>query len=121
MAQALTRSGSGAAVARRAGSAAAAADTTTHGQWVRFITQIVGALIEARKFEQEMLERLSAVDADRRQMQAVQQWAQNFEKAYTFIRARLIFHDKRLEPLITAIEKAGGWQFVAVPAYYSEY
>jgi hypothetical protein len=103
------------------GAAVATRDTTTHGEWVANVTAIIRALAYIRQLQEEMLGGLTAANASRSQISAVQAWSANLDARRKYIYDWLNTIDGRLKPLIDAIDAAGGVEEVADAGYHADY
>lgn len=116
----------GTGIARRTAAAPAVAvarggDIATHGDWDR-MTQLVAEAVEViTRCQEAMLGHLRAADAGRTQMADIRAWSDRVQAAVSFIRSMLAEVNRRIYPLIDAVDAAGGPAEVASPAYHSDF
>jgi hypothetical protein len=96
-------------------------DITTHGDWDRLTQLIAEALEVTTRCKEAMLGHLTAADAGRTQMADIRNWADQTQRAVSFIRMVLAETNQRIYPLIDAVNAAGGPSEVASPGYHSDF
>lgn len=117
----LARRPAGGMAGRGPAGGVATGDTTTHGAWIANITRVTEVLALIRRMQEQMLAGLTAANASETQIRDVRVFSDHVTTVMRQIQAWMTETDRRIRPLVNAVDRAGGYREVADPSYHADY